>query len=84
MDDEWLNIYERLTRIIKAREEIVGRFKGAELPSFQGTQYYEEDLVVRDRVPSRTERPLVRETDTNGNHVPIGQAQNTGYSANIQ
>ena len=44
----------------------------------------EEDLVVRERVPSRTERPSVREPDTNGNHAPIGQAQNDGSSANSQ
>ena len=44
----------------------------------------EEDLVVRDRVPSRTERPSVREPGTNGNHAPIGQAHNDGYSANSQ
>ena len=32
----------------------------------------EEDLVVRERVPSRTDRPSVREPGTNGNHAPIG------------
>ena len=35
-------------------------------------------------VPSRTERPSVREPGTNGNHVPIGQTQNNGSSANSQ
>ena len=44
----------------------------------------EEDLVVRERVPSRTKRPSFREPRTNGNHAPIGQAQNDGSSANIQ
>ena len=44
----------------------------------------EEDLVVRGGVPIRTERPSVREPGTNCNHAPIGQAQNDGYSANIQ
>ena len=44
----------------------------------------EEDLVVRERIPSRTERPSVREPGTNGNHAPIGQAQNYGSSANSQ
>ena len=44
----------------------------------------EEDLVVRESVPSRTERPSVREPGTNGNHAPIGKAQNDGYSANRQ
>ena len=32
------------------------------------------DLVVRKRVPIRTERPSVREPGTNGNHAPIGQS----------
>ena len=43
-----------------------------------------EDLVVRYRVSSRTERPPVREPGTNGNHAPIGKAQNDSYSANSQ
>ena len=44
----------------------------------------EEDLVVRERVPIRTERPSVREPGTHGNHAPIGHAQNDVYSANSQ
>ena len=44
----------------------------------------EEDLVVRERVLSRTERPSAREPGTNGNHAPIGKAQNDGSSANSQ
>ena len=44
----------------------------------------EEYIVVRERIPSRTERPSVREPGTNGNHAPIGQAQNDGSSANNQ
>ena len=44
----------------------------------------EEDLVVRERVPSRNERPSAREPGTNGNHAPIGQAQNDGSSSNSQ
>ena len=43
-----------------------------------------EDLVVRERVPISTERPPFRESSTNGNHVPIGQAQNDGSSYNSQ
>ena len=31
-------------------------------------------------VPSRTDRPSVREPGTNGNHAPIGKAQNDGSS----
>ena len=34
----------------------------------------EEDLVVRERVQSRTKRPSVREPGTNGNHAPIGKS----------
>ena len=74
LDDEWLTSDEQLTRFIKAREKIVGRVKGRESPSFQGTQSSEEYLVVRERVPIRTESPPVREPGTDGNHDPIGQA----------
>ena len=76
LDDEWLNANEQLTRFSKARQKIVGRVKGTESPSVQGPQSSEEDRVVRERVPSRTERPSVREPGTNGKHVPIGQEQN--------
>ena len=54
------------------------------LAIFQGPQSSEEDPVLRDRVPSRTEIRSVREPGTNGNHAPIGQAQNGGFNANIQ
>ena len=80
LDDEWLTANEQLTRFRKAREKIVGRVKRTESQSVKGTQYSEEDLVVRERVPIRTELPLVREPGTNGNHAPIGQAQNSGSS----
>ena len=72
LDDEWLTVDEQLTRCIKAIEKFLGRVKATELPYFQGPQSYEEDLVVRERVPSRTERPSVREPGTNVNHAPIG------------
>ena len=60
MDDEWLTADEQLTRFSKAREQIVGRVKGTELPSVKGPRSSEEDLVVRERVPSRTDIPSVR------------------------
>ena len=44
----------------------------------------EEDLVVRERIPSRNDSTSVREPGTNGKHVPIGQAQNDGSSDNSQ
>ena len=72
--DEWLTSDERLTRFIKAREKILGRVKGSESPSVQGTQSSEEDLVLRGRVPSRTYIPSVIEPGTDENHVPIGQS----------
>ena len=75
---------EQLTRFSKAREQIVGRVKRIESPSVQGPQSSEEDLVVRERVTSRTEIPSVREPGTNGNHAPIEQAQNIGSSGNSQ
>ena len=84
LDDEWLTADEQLTRFRKAREQIVGRIKGTESPSVQGPQSSEEYLVVMERVPSRTEMPSVREPGSNGNHAPIGQAQNSGYSDNSQ
>ena len=74
LDDEWFTANEHLRRFSKAREQIVGRIKGIESPSIQGPQYSEEELVVRERVPSRTERPSVREPGNNRNHAPIGQA----------
>ena len=58
--DEWLNADEQLTRFRKAREKIVGRVKGSESPSVQVPQSFEDDLVIRERVPSRTERLSVR------------------------
>ena len=60
MDDEWLTNNEKLTNFRKAREKNVGKVKGSDFPSVQGPQSYEEDLVVRDRVPSRNDRPSVR------------------------
>ena len=80
--DEWLNDDEQLTRFIKAREHILGKVKGEELPTIQGPQYFEEDLAIRYRVPSRNGRLSVRETGTDRNHAPIGQAQNDGSSDN--
>ena len=74
LDYEWLTANERLTRFRKARDQIVGRVKGSESKSVQGPQSSEEDLVVRESIPVKTERPPVRKPDTNGNHVPIGQA----------
>ena len=73
---------EQLTHFSKAREQIVGRVKGTELPSVQGPQSSEEDLIVRERVPRSTKMPSVREPGTNGNHAHIGQAQNGGSSVN--
>ena len=64
LDEEWLTAYEQLINFSKSRENIVGRVKGSELPYVQGPQYSKEDLVVRESVPSRTERPSVREPST--------------------
>ena len=47
LDVKWLNANERLTRFSKAREQLVVRVKVAESPSVHGTQYSEEDLVLR-------------------------------------
>ena len=82
--DDWLTSDEWLTHFIKTREKNVGKVKGAELPSFQGTQSYEEKLFFMGRVPSRTARPSVIEPGTDENHIPIFQAQNGGSSDNSQ
>ena len=58
--DEWLTADEQLTRFSKSREQILGRVKGTESPYVQGPQSSEKDLVVREKVPSRTEMPSVR------------------------
>ena len=84
LDDEWLTADEQLTRFSKAKEKIVGRFKGTESPSVQGPQSSEKDLVIRERIPSRTDIPSIREPGTNLNRAPIVQAHNGGSSANIQ
>ena len=34
----------------------------------------EEEIVVRERFPSRTDRPSVREPGADGNHAPIGRS----------
>ena len=84
MDDEWLTADEQLTRFSKAREQIVGRVKVTELSSVHGPQSSEEDLIIMERVPSRTEMPSFIEPGTNGNHATIGQSKNSGSSANRQ
>ena len=84
LDDEWLTADEQLTSFRKVREKIVGGMKGIESPYVKVPQSSDEDLVVRERVTSRTEIPSVREPDTYGNHAPIGQAHNGGSSANSQ
>ena len=38
LDDEWLTTNDQLTRFRKSGEKIIGSFKGAELPYFQGPQ----------------------------------------------
>ena len=55
LDDEWLTADEQLTRFSKFIEQIVGRVKGTESPYVQGPQSSDEDLFVRERVPSRTD-----------------------------
>ena len=74
LNDEWLTADEWLTRSRKTREQILGRVKRAEFTSVQGPQSSEGDLIVREGVPSSTERPSVREPGTDVKHAPIGQA----------
>ena len=51
LDDGWLNPHDLLRSFSKYREWVVGRIKGADLPSVQGPQYFEENLVVSERSP---------------------------------
>ena len=80
LDAEWLIANERLTSFRKDRNKNVGRVKVSESSSVQWLQYYEEDLVVRERVASSTETPSVIKPRTDGKHATIGQAQNDGSS----
>ena len=77
LDDEWLTSDEQLTRFSKAREKIVGRVKGSELPYVQGPQHSEEDIVVRERVPRRNNSQSVREPGTNGTMRPLVKHRTT-------
>ena len=75
---------DQLTRFSKARKKILGVVKGEESSCVQIPQSSDEDLVVKERFPRSTQRLPVREPDTDGNHAPIGQAQNYGTSSNSQ
>ena len=60
LDYQWLTDEERLTRVRKDIDQIVGRVKGEESPSIKVPQYSKEYIVVRERVPNRTEWPSFR------------------------
>ena len=81
---KWLTGYGRSTRFRRSREKIVRRAKGSESTYVQGPKYSEGVLVVRDRVTSSTESPLVIEPGINRNHTPVVQACNYSPSANNQ
>ena len=72
----WLNYNEQLTLFIKSIDKIVSRFKVEESPSVQGLQYSEKDLLVRERVTSRTEMLSVIEPFTDGNNAPMPHSAN--------
>ena len=46
LDGRWLNVNYRLIHFSNYIDQIVGRVKGSESPYVQGTQYYEEYLVI--------------------------------------
>ena len=54
LDDYWLTADKRLTGFRKYIEQIIGRVKGAESIYVQGCKSYEEEIVIRERVTSRT------------------------------
>ena len=84
LDEEWLTYDERSARFIKYREHIVGKSIRAEMPSVQGHKSSEEDLVIRERVPIKTEIKQDNNTGNNGIHATIVQVHNDGYSYNMQ
>ena len=50
LDDEWLNADEKLKCFSKDREQIVGRVKGKESPSVQGTQSSEPPNLLMPEI----------------------------------
>ena len=62
--------------------EVLSGREGCPYEAFQ--RETEKDLVLRESVPIRTERPSFRDPGTNGNHATIGKAQNDSSSANSQ
>ena len=79
-----MTVDERVTHFSKSREKILGRVTGEDSPCVQGPQSSGKDLVVRNKVPSRTDRISVREPGIDGNHAPVGKTQNDCSSANSQ
>ena len=65
MDGEWFAYDDQLTCFRKSRESILVQIKRSGTPSIQGPQYYEEDLVFRERVTSSTDTTSVIDTGTN-------------------
>ena len=49
MDTVWLTDNAWLTCFSKSGERVVARVKGAEYKYVQGYQYYEEELIMRER-----------------------------------
>ena len=82
-DDQFIFNYQ-FKCFRKSREGILGRVKVTELSYIQGPKSSKEDLFVRDVVPTRTERPSVREPGTDGNHAPVSQVCNNSLSDSSQ
>ena len=72
LDAGSLNADERLARLRKAREKIVGKVKGADSPSLQSPQSSNKYLVECQRIPISTNRSPFIESITNGNDAPVG------------
>ena len=62
----------------------IGRTKGSEKIFSQVLYYSEEDIAIRERGVSKTERPPISKSITNGNRVTISQVWNNISSTYIQ
>ena len=80
LNENWLTTNDQFNVFRRSRYSILWNVKGAESPSVQGPQYYEEYLFVRYNFTSKTERQSVSEPGTNVNHASISQIRNDYYS----
>ena len=83
-DECWLTSNEWLKLFSIYIYCVVGKVKASKSTYIQVSQYYEEDLVAKEMVPSSIEIPEVIENLIYGNHATVGQAKNDSFNNNIQ